>query len=257
MRRVEEKIAIVTGAGTGIGRAAALRLAQEGARVMLTDLDPVAAASAADEIGEAAASMAHDVRSEEDWKAVMEQTLDQFDGLDILINNAGILSVDERQDLESVDLDHWRAVQQVNVEGVFLGCQYAVATMRQTGGGAIVNLSSIAGLIGTPHLTAYGASKGAVRQLTKSVAIECARKGYHIRCNSVHPGIIDTRMGRQVLGLGGADLDQARETRRKLIPLGEFGRPEDIANGILFLASDESRHMTGAELVIDGGMTAI
>jgi NAD(P)-dependent dehydrogenase (short-subunit alcohol dehydrogenase family) len=148
----------------------------------------------------------------------------------------------------------------VNVEGVFLGCKHAVEAMRAnagSSGGAIVNLSSIAGLVATPHVAAYGASKGAVRQLTKSVAIWCGRQGYRIRCNSVRPGIIQTDMGEQVMRLGGADPERAWETRIRQIPIGETGRPEDIANGILFLASDEARHITGAELVIDGGMTAI
>jgi NAD(P)-dependent dehydrogenase (short-subunit alcohol dehydrogenase family) len=140
----------------------------------------------------------------------------------------------------------------VNVEGVFLGCKYGVPALRQSGGGSIVNLSSLAAFLGTPDLSAYGASKGAVRQFTKTVAIDCARKGYKVRCNSVHPGIILTPMGNAVM-----PNDKARERSRRRIPIGDFGAPEDIAYGILYLISDESRFVTGTELVIDGGMNAI
>jgi NAD(P)-dependent dehydrogenase (short-subunit alcohol dehydrogenase family) len=140
----------------------------------------------------------------------------------------------------------------VNVEGVFLGCKHAVPAMRQSGGGSIVNTSSLAAFLATPDLSAYGASKGAVRQFTKTVAIDCARKGYKVRCNSVHPGVIMTPMGEKVL-----PGDKVKERMRKRIPIGDFGQPEDIAYGILYLISDESRFVTGAELVIDGGMNAI
>ena len=140
----------------------------------------------------------------------------------------------------------------INVEGVFLGCKYSVPAIRQSGGGSIVNTSSLAAFLGTPALSAYGASKGAVRQFTKTVAMDCARKGYKIRCNSVHPGIIMTLMGEGIL-----PNDKARERALKTIPIGEFGVPEDIAYGILYLISDESRFVTGSELVIDGGMNAI
>jgi NAD(P)-dependent dehydrogenase (short-subunit alcohol dehydrogenase family) len=257
MGRVEGKVAIVTGAGNGIGRATAIRLAAEGARVMLADLDAEAAAAVADEIGEAAAIRPHDVRKAEDWRGLMDAVLERHGGLDIMVNNAGILATEPSQTLEDTDLVQWRAVQEVNSEGVFLGCKHAVAVMRETGGGSIVNLSSLAALVGTPHLIAYGASKGLVRQLTKSVAIDCARRGFNIRCNSVHPGFVDTNMGKQVLGLGNADVERTREARRRQIPLGIFGVPEDIANAILFLASDEARYITGAELVVDGGNAAI
>ena len=254
MGRVDEKIAIVTGAGTGIGRAAARRLAAEGAAVTVTDRNAEAGQAVAEEIG--GGFVEQDVRAEADWQRLMETVTGEHGRLDILVNNAGILATADSQTIEDTDLEQWRAVQQVNVEGVYLGCRYGVGAMKATGG-AIVNLSSIAGLIGTPHLAAYGASKGAVRQLTKSVAIYCGRKGYRIRCNSVHPGIIKTNMGDQVMGLGGVDAEAAWKERLSLIPIGEAGEPEDIANGILFLASDEARHMTGAELVIDGGMTAV
>ena len=147
-------------------------------------------------------------------------------------------------------------MQAVNAEGVFLGCRAAVKAMKAAGG-AIVNLSSIAGLIATPQFVAYGASKGAVRQFTKSVAVDCARKGYRIRCNSVHPGFIETDMGRGSMLMDGGDAEARYKARVRLTPLGVPGQPEDIANGVVFLASDEARHVTGAELVIDGGMTAV
>jgi NAD(P)-dependent dehydrogenase (short-subunit alcohol dehydrogenase family) len=258
MGRVQDKVAIVTGGGTGIGRATARRLAEEGAAVTVADLNAEAGEAVALEIGGQFARL--DVRLEADWRRLMAEVLARHGRLDILVNNAGILATQESQTIEDTGLEEWRKVQAVNVEGVFLGCKHAVEAMRGNsgpGGGAIVNLSSIAGLVATPHVAAYGASKGAVRQLTKSVAIYCGRKGYGIRCNSVHPGIVQTDMGEQVMRLGGADPERAWKARVAQIPIGEAGRPEDIANGILFLASDEARHITGAELVIDGGMTAI
>ncbi|MDP6709596.1 MAG: glucose 1-dehydrogenase [Alphaproteobacteria bacterium] len=256
MGRVQDKVAIVTGAGTGIGRATAGRLAEEGAIVTVADRDEAAGAAVAQALGGEAAFVAQDVRLEADWQRLMGEVTGRHGRLDILVNNAGILATRDSQVIEDTDLEQWRAVQEVNVEGVFLGCRYGVEAMKATGG-AIVNLSSIAGLIATPHLAAYGASKGAVRQLTKSVAIYCGRKGYGIRCNSVHPGIIRTDMGNQVMGLGGGDVEANWQERIATIPIGEPGQPADIANAILFLASDEARHVTGAELVVDGGMTAI
>ena len=256
MGRVEGKIAIVTGGGTGIGRATALRLAGEGATVVITDRDTESGGGVAAEVGDAANFVPQDVREAADWQRLMDDTLSRHGRLDILVNNAGILATANDQELEDTDLDQWRAVQHVNAEGVFLGCKYGVEAMRKNGGGAIVNLSSIAGLIGTPHLVAYGASKGAVRQLTKSVALHCGRKGYGVRCNSVHPGLIETRMGDQVMALGGGDIEKNKEARRRMVPLGELGWPDDVANCILFLASDDARYVTGAELVVDGGYTA-
>jgi NAD(P)-dependent dehydrogenase (short-subunit alcohol dehydrogenase family) len=262
--RVEGKVAIVTGGGTGIGRATARRLAEEGAIVTVTDVNVEAGQAVADELGGKAMFIQQDVRAEADWQRLMDQVADKHGRLDILHNNAGILATQQMQYLADTDLDQWRAIQAVNVEGVFLGCKYGVAAMSVggrakggDGGGAIVNMSSVAGLIGTPGAIAYGASKGAVRQLTKSVAIDCARKGLGIRCNSIHPGIIQTNMGEEVMHLGGGDPERAWKAFIKSVPMDEPGRPEDVANCVLFLASDEARHVTGAELVVDGGITAI
>ena len=256
MGRVQDKIAIVTGGGTGIGRASAKRMAEEGAIVTVTDIHRERGEAVAKEIGASSVFITHDVREENDWRALMADVLSRHGRLDILVNNAGILATEDRQSIEDVDMAQWRAIHAVNVDGVYLGCRYGVQTMKNTGG-AIVNLSSVAAMVGTPSLAAYGASKGAIRQLTKSVAIDCARKGYGIRCNSVHPGVIETNMGNQAMGMNGADLQESWRARIALIPLGEPGQPEDIANSVLFLASAEARHITGTELVVDGGMTAI
>ncbi len=264
MGRVEGKVAIVTGGGTGIGRATARRLAEEGAIVTITDVNVEAGQAVADALGGKAMFIQQDVRQEADWQRLMDQVADKQGRLDILHNNAGILATQQMQFLADTDVEQWRAIQAVNVEGVFLGCKYGVAAMSVggrerggAGGGAIVNMSSVAGLIGTPGAIAYGASKGAVRQLTKSVAIDCAKKGLGIRCNSIHPGIIQTNMGEEVMHLGGGDPERAWKAFIKSVPMDEPGRPEDIANCVLFLASDEARHVTGAELVVDGGITAI
>ncbi len=264
MGRVEGKIAIVTGGGTGIGRATARRLAEEGALITITDVNTQAGQSVADELGGKAAFVQHDVREEADWQRLMAAVADHHGRPDILINNAGILATTPYQFLDQTDMEQWRAVQAVNVEGVFLGCKYGVAAMSVggrkkggAGGGSIVNLSSIAGLIGTPGAVAYGASKGAVRQMSKSVAIDCARKGLGIRCNSVHPGTIRTDMGDEVMRMGGGDPDKALAASIRRIPMGEPAQAVDVANCILFLALDEARHVTGAELVVDGGITAV
>lgn len=251
MARVGRKIIMVTGGGSGIGRATAIALAAEGAQVIVSDIDEAGGRDTVRSIGPAAIFHRHDTSREDDWKSIIDSIRNQFGGLHGLVNNAGILGP-HPSNLESETLETWRRVQSVNVEGVILGCRYGVPLLRDSGGGAIVNLSSVAGLVGTPELFSYGASKGAVRQLTKSVAMHCARKGYKVRCNSVHPGIIMTPMGGALF----AD-DKAQERARAMVPTHELGRPEDIANGILFLISDEARYITGTELVIDGGMTAL
>jgi len=257
MGRVEGKIAVVTGGANGIGRVVCQRFVEEGARVVVADMNEAAGTAVAAELGEKAEFVRLDVRDEDGWQALMDGVLARHGRLDILVNNAGILATTQYQSIDDVELDEWEAVQAVNARGVFLGCRAGVKAMKPGGGGAIVNLSSIAGLVATPGIVAYGASKGAVRQLTKSVAIDCARKGYKIRANSVHPGLIDTDMGTESMSMGGADPVENRKKRISVTPMGETGVPLDIANGILFLASDEARHMTGAELVIDGGLTAV
>jgi 3(or 17)beta-hydroxysteroid dehydrogenase len=251
MARVAGKTIIVTGGGSGIGRATAVALAAEGARVIVTDIDDVGGRETARTIGATATFIRQDTSREEDWRLVLDQVRASHGALHGLVNNAGILGP-LRSNLESETLETWRRIQSVNVEGVILGCRHGVPLIRDSGGGAIVNLSSVAGLLATPELFSYGASKGAVRQLTKSVAMHCARKGYKVRCNSVHPGIIMTPMGGALF----SD-EKAQERARAMVPTGELGRPEDIAYAILFLISDESRYITGTELVIDGGLTAL
>jgi NAD(P)-dependent dehydrogenase (short-subunit alcohol dehydrogenase family) len=256
MGRVAGKVVLVTGAGSGIGRATAKLLAAEGATVIVTDINRAGGLETVQQIGGpqpggGARFEEQDTSREADWKRLIDDILAREGRLDGLVNNAGIAGPYPAT-FETETLDQWRRMLAVNVEGVFLGCKYGVPALRQSGGGSIVNLSSLAAFLGTPNLSAYGASKGAVRQFTKTVAIDCARKGYKVRCNSVHPGVILTPMGEGIL-----PSDKARERTRKSIPIGEFGAPEDIAYGILYLVSDESRFVTGAELVIDGGMNAI
>jgi NAD(P)-dependent dehydrogenase (short-subunit alcohol dehydrogenase family) len=251
MGRVADKVVLVTGAGSGIGRATAKLLAAEGATVIVSDINAAGGQETVQQIGGKARFEQHDTSHEEDWKRIVEAILEREGKLNGLANNAGI-SGPFPATFETETLEQWRRMLSVNVEGVFLGCKHAVPAMRQSGGGSIVNTSSLAAFLATPDLSAYGASKGAVRQFTKTVAIDCARKGYKVRCNSVHPGVIMTPMVEGVL-----PSDKARDRMKTRIPIGDFGRPEDIAYGILYLISDESRFVTGTELVIDGGMNAI
>jgi 3(or 17)beta-hydroxysteroid dehydrogenase len=255
MSRVADKVVLVSGAGSGIGRATAKLLAAEGATVIVSDINTPGGLETVQQIAAAnsrggARFEEHDTAKEEDWKRVVDGIMAREGRLNGLVNNAGIAGPFPST-FETETLEQWRRMLSINVEGVFLGCKYGVPAMKQSGG-SIVNTSSLAAFLGTPALSAYGASKGAVRQFTKTVAMDCARKGYKIRCNSVHPGIIMTPMGQGIL-----PNDKARERALRTIPIGEFGAPEDIAYGILYLISDESRFVTGSELVIDGGMNAI
>ncbi len=254
MERVKGKVALVTGAALGLGRACALLLAREGAKVVATDLKQDEGAGLVQEIkasGGEATFVRHDVASSDDWKNAIETATRKYGDLDIVVNNAGVaLSAS----VEDTTLEQWRWLMSINLDGVFLGTQLAIAVMKEKGG-SIINLSSIEGLIGDPNLAAYNASKGAVRLLTKSCALHCAKSGYRIRVNSVHPGYIWTPMVEAFLAAQ-ADPATAKIALEAMHPVGHLGEPNDIAYGVLYLASDESKFVTGAELVIDGGYTA-
>ncbi len=246
---------MVTGAALGLGRAAAVMLAREGAAVVVTDIKEKEGGAVAEEIidaGGEAIFVRHDVAADPDWRAAIAAAARRFGGLDILVNNAGVV---EPGSFEAVSLESWRRQLTINLDGVFLGIKHAAEAMKRRGGGSIVNLSSIAGLVGDPNLAAYNASKGAVRLLTKSAALHCAKSGYKIRVNSIHPGAIVTPMVENFL-TAAADRAAAEAALVAQHPLGHMGEPDDVAYGVLYLASDESKFVTGSELVIDGGFTA-
>ncbi|MCC6917710.1 MAG: SDR family oxidoreductase [Alphaproteobacteria bacterium] len=256
MSSLKGRVALVSGGARGIGAATARALAKEGASVVITDV--IDGSEVAKEIG--GAFLKHDVTVEADWADAVAFAKTQFGGLDILVNNAGVFWV---APLLQTDLERFRRMQAVNVDGVFLGMKHAVPAIAERahqweGGGAIINLSSVAGLKGSPGVVAYNASKGAVRLMTKSIALEVAP--LKIRVNSVHPGVIDTLMGGQVItefaGGGGVnDPDVSRSNVAAMHPLGRLGKPTEIADAIVFLASDKSAFITGMEMVVDGGMT--
>ncbi len=265
MGRLDGKVALVTGAAKGIGTATAALLASEGAKVLLTDIDEAAGEKAADQVQNqsgTASFIAHDVTDEAAWERVVTHAVETYGRLDILVNNAGIAP--KGGPIEDLSLEDWRHVTAIDLDSVFLGCKYAIRAMKQNGsesGGSIINISSIMGLVGQANAAAYNAAKGGVRLLTKVAALECAEAGYGIRVNSVHPGFVDTPLVRNavsdgvVAGRMGSE-NEAFELLTMLHPIGRLGVPRDIANAILFLASEESAFMTGAELVVDGGYTA-
>ena len=254
MRRLEGKVGFVTGGARGIGLATARRFLVEGAAaIVLADIDAEAGARAAADDPRLEFTPL-DVTDDAAWTAAVDGAVTRHGGLDVLVNAAGIAVVGT---VESISLADWRRVQAVNADGTFLGCRHAVRVMRPpTGrGGAIVNLSSVSGIVGGHNLVAYNASKGAVRLLTKSVALHCARAGYGIRCNSIHPGFTETDMlGSLAVG---RDPDALRERLRASVPLGRNARAEEVAAMAAYLAADEASFVTGAELVIDGGVTAM
>ena len=248
--RLEGKVAIISGGARGMGAAEAKLFAREGAKVVFGDLLDDLGKQVEAEIAEAGgdATYVHlDVTSEADWSNAVQTAVSSFGKVDILVNNAGIAIWSSGDD---ATVEEWDRVMDVNAKGVFLGTKAAIPEMRKAGGGSIINISSISGIIGQENIhPGYNASKGAVRILTKSTAIQYAKEG--IRVNSVHPGPIATSMTEA----GWSDPERRQRTEERT-PLGRYGRPEDIANGVLFLASDESSYMTGSELVIDGGVTA-
>ena len=252
MGRLEGKTALVTGAASGIGLQTSIRLAEEGARVMMTDINLEEGLQQAEKLGANATFLKLDVTEEEEWIPVLDETVKRFDRLDILVNSAGMVLI---ADVEQITLEDWRKVHAVNLDGTFLGCKHGVRFMKEFGAGSIINLSSVSGMIGGFNLAAYNSSKGAVRMLTKSVALHCARAGYGIRCNSIHPTFIETPMLESMIR-DSPDPEKARQTLVRQVPLRRIGRPDDVANMIVYLASDESTFVTGTEMVIDGGVIA-
>jgi NAD(P)-dependent dehydrogenase (short-subunit alcohol dehydrogenase family) len=250
MGRVEGKVALVTGGASGIGLATAKLLAEEGAKVVVADLAGATSERSVTALDGKISCVVLDVTREGDWIAATDAIMRDLGGLDILVNNAGVGLL---KDIEATTLEEWRRVMAVNLDGVFLGCKHAIRVMKDRNGGSIINLSSIAGIVGHGSFAAYCASKGGVRLLTKSVALHCARKGYNIRCNSVHPTFIDTPILDKYRDRFGNDVMQQKLGRQ--VPIGRLGRPEEVGWALVFLASDESSFMTGSEVVIDGGFS--
>ena len=244
--RVEGKVALITGGASGVGRASALLLAREGARVVISDIDVASGLALAEEIGPQALFIEHDAACEAQWTRVIETIGQRHGQLDILFNNAGILL---KGDIENTSLSDWQRVQRINSDSVFLGCRAAIGLMKQGVGGSIINMSSIAGVAGRDDYAAYSASKGAVAALSRTVAVMCRRRKYRIRCNSLHPDGILTPMTTATLPAG---LDPWSLTI-DADPMGRMCLPEAVAASVLFLASDESRAINGIELRIDSG----
>ncbi len=266
MGQVQDKVAFISGGGSGIGRACCKALAREGAMVAVADIDQAGGRAVAAEIstdGGRAMFLALDVADEDSWSAAVSGTVQAYGRLDVLVNNAGILVVGAVTEFSLAD---WRRQIAVNLDGVFLGTKHAIPAMRAGAGGSIVNISSLAGLQGSPGASGYCATKGGVRLFTKAVALECAVAGDNIRVNSVHPGIIETAIWTKInpsagafawgAGDGRSNVIDPAERARQRVPSGELGTPEQVADGVVFLASDAARYITGSELVIDGGISA-
>ena len=254
--RLAGKVALITGGASGLGAAMAARFVGEGARVVVTDIDAAGAARHAAALGPAAAACAHDVTSPDDWTAALAFTERSFGALHILVNNAGIGTGGT---VESTSLDDWRRVHAVDLDSVFFGCKLALPLLaascaRDATSGSILNISSIAGVIAAANMAAYNSAKAAVRHLSKSVALHCAKERYNITCNSIHPVFIDTPILDNLVGGMARDAGLAKLARQ--IPLGRVGVPDDVAWGAVYLVSDEARFVTGTELYIDGGISA-
>lgn len=249
MGRVEGKVAIITGGASGLGAADARVLASEGATVIVTDIDVKKGTALAGEIG--AEFFEQDVSDEASWARLIEKTVAEHGGLDILVNNAGIAYV---ADIEQTTNEIWRRTLAVHLDGTFFGCQHALPAMAASGGGSLINMSSTAALVGISPYLAYSAAKGGIRSMSKSIAAYCRTTRNGVRCNSVHPGSIDTPMVHAALDRRGQEGDRFPDEERREMGLGE---PDDVAQFVLFLASDESKHISGTEMVIDNGDTAM
>ncbi|HEX7724401.1 MAG TPA: SDR family oxidoreductase [Candidatus Paceibacterota bacterium] len=254
--RLENKVALITGGAAGIGLAIAKRFASEGAKVVVADVNEAVGVTAATSFG--GTFMKLDVSSEDAWKGIMAAIETQFGRLDILVNNAGIMGKGA-QDPENATLADWKLIHSINLDSVFLGCKYAMPLMKKTAApdntASIVNMSSRSGIVGVPGAAAYASTKAAVRNHTKTVALYCAKQGYNIRCNSLHPASILTDMWKAMLGEGEAYAKNMAKFAAD-VPMKRFGTPEEVANAALFLASNESSYCTGSELTVDGGIMA-
>ena len=245
MGRVDGKVCLVTGGAAGLGRADAVRLAEEGARVVVTDVDVAGGEETAQLAGGDTIFMEHDVSDEGAWLNVIKKTVDKFGKMNVLVNNAGIVIPATP---EEVTNDQWRLIQNINTDGVFYGIKHGISTIKQNGElGSIINMSSTAAIQGYPAYFAYAASKGAVRSMTKSAAVHCLQSGYKIRVNSLHPGGIATQMTANIP----TPPPEMLEIMKTMPPGPGIGEPDDVAYAVLFLASDESKHINGVELPVD------
>ena len=256
MSRVEGKVAIVTGAASGLGLASSKKLIQEGARVILADINQEALNDIKEHLKEFSETQFSteylDVTSEESWQEIIEKVELEYGKINVLVNSAGITL---GSDIVSTDFEVWKKVHQVNLDSVFLGCKYIIPRLAAYGPGSIINLSSIAGIVAGWNTAAYNSSKAGVRHLTKSVALYCAKKGYEVRCNSIHPAFVNTPILDPIKQAFGDD-EAVRKLARQ-IPMNKIGDTDDVAYAVLYLASDESKFMTGTEIVLDGGLSAM
>ena len=256
MGRVQDKVAIITGAASGLGFAAARMLLKEGAKVVLTDVNREVLESMQDRLNDFSQSQFktfyHDVTQEDSWIELINKTENDQGKINILVNSAGISL---GADVVSTDFDIWKKVHNVNLDSVFLGCKYAVPIMGKYGHGSIINISSISGIVAGWNTAAYNSSKAGVRHLSKSVALFCAKKGYDVRCNSIHPAFVNTPILDPIKQVFGEAEAVAKLSRQ--IPINKIGDTDDVSYAIVYLASEESKFMTGSEIVLDGGLSAM
>lgn len=252
MGRVANKVALITGGASGLGKATAILMAKEGAKVAIADRNLDGAREVAERIGRAAIAVNLDVTDEQQWIAALDVVEAAFGKLNVMVHSAGVGVL---KSVEDISVEEWRFVHSVNLDGPFLGIKHGLPRMKKYAPGSIVIISSVSGIIAGHNMSAYNTSKAGARMLAKTTALHCAKRGYDIRCNSVHPTFIDTPMVQGMIYAGG-DPAERRKKLEAQVPLGKLGEPDDVAYCILHLASDESKFTTGAEFVIDGGITA-